>query len=517
MEALPDSLAIEFSTGDERCSDKSDRLARGWRRHRYILGAIVPALLVCAWFCSWADWKFFEPEQFCQFYDAQAISLLDGRLDVPPAAIGTEAFIVGGKTYGYFGIAPALLRLPLVIAFEGMDGRWSRLMMMIAAATNLFCAYHIVRAIRGHRVVTTWREKLLDLMFILCAGIGSTNVFLVARSFTFHEAIMWAGTFALLFTCVTLKYLARPRRRLLALAGCCAFMSFLSRPTVGAGALLGLGVLLVALLWSAARGPALARRLLSFNAPERPLPHAAIVAATAIITLGVYFGVNYGKFGSFNGVPLQHYYYYKLIPVRMQITGGKQIHPENVPTALASYFGLRGFAFEKTFPWFERTRRPTIIGKPALDMVDGFSSFPVSMPALTLLAAFGAWTILRGRDERTRRLRLPAAVLLVGGGIVLATVALCERYLHDFYPALVLLAAAGLWALQKSGKHTAWKIAALATLTTVSIVLNCSFALTHQRLGADTPAEKVAEFRHWQSIADGYFQREPATAESPKE
>ena len=477
---------------------------------------MLAALLICGWFCSWADWKFFEPEPFCQFYDAQAISLLDGRLDVPPAAIGDEAFIVGGKTYGYFGIAPALLRLPLVIAFEGMDGRWSRLMMMIAATTNLICAYQILRTIRGHRVVMTWREKLIDSMFILCAGIGSTNVFLVARSFTFHEAIMWAGTFALLFACVILKYLARPRRRLLAWAGFFAFMSFLSRPTVGAGAVLGLFVLAALLVWSAARGATLARRLFSFNLPERPLAHAAIAAATAIVALGVYFGVNYGKFGSFNGVPLQYYYYYKLIPIRMKITGGKQIHPENIPTSLASYLGIRGFTLEKTFPWFERTRHPTIVGKPALDMVDGFSSFPVSMPALTLLAAFGAWAIFRGRDELTRRSRLPISVLLVGGSIVLATVALCERYLHDFYPALILLGAAGVCVLQKFGSRTAWKIAALATLTTVSIVLNCSFALTHQRLTANTPAEKVAQFKHWQSVADGYFQREAASVERQK-
>ncbi len=40
-------------------------------------------LIVCAWFVTWGDWKFFEPEDFCGFYDAQARSLIEGRLDVP--------------------------------------------------------------------------------------------------------------------------------------------------------------------------------------------------------------------------------------------------------------------------------------------------------------------------------------------------------------------------------------------------------------------------------------------------
>src|SRR5438309_1739798 len=171
---------------------------QAWRDHAYILPSLLISLVVCAWFVTWGDWKLFEPEQFCGFYDAQTLSMIDGRLDVPPAAIGCEAFVFQGKTYGYFGIAPALLRLPLVIASDGMDGLWSRLMMMAAATINLICAYQILRTVRGQQRVTA-RTKLLHSLFIICAGIGSTNVFLVARSFTYHEAIMWAGTFALLF------------------------------------------------------------------------------------------------------------------------------------------------------------------------------------------------------------------------------------------------------------------------------------------------------------------------------
>ncbi len=515
MPILEEPLAADIASSRVQRGEQSLRLAQRWREHRYILPALLFALVVCAWFCTWATWRFFEPEEFCRFYDAQAMALLEGRLDVPPSAIGTEAFIVGTKTYGYFGIAPALLRLPLVILFEGMDGRWSRLMMMIAAATNLVCAYQILRTIRGDRPQPTWRQKVLHSIFIVCAGIGSTNVFLVARSFTFHEAIMWAGTFALLFTCALLKYLARPRCSLLALAGLFALMSFLSRPTVGAGALLGMGVIFLALLSGAARGARLPRRLFGLNRADRPLRHAAVAGAVVLVTLAVYFGVNYGKFRSLNSVPLQYYYYYKVMPERMQITGGRQIHPENIPSATASYFGLRGFSLEKSFPWFERTRHPAIIGKPAIDMVDGFSSFPISMPCLTMLALLGGWAIIRGRDDVARRLRLPALVLLLGGSIVLATVALCERYLHDFYPALIVLAAAGLCRLEQIGSRTGWKIAALATLTAVSVTLNCSFALRHQRLGAGAPAEKVAEFRHWQAIVDSYVGRSRNAERSP--
>src|SRR2546421_6190663 len=122
-----------------------------------------------------------------------------------------------------------------------MEGHWSRLMMLIACSLNLICAYRILTLIRREQVANPRGHRLLHSLFILCAGLGSTNVFLVGRSFTYHEAIMWGGTFALLFTWALLKYLARPTWGWLTLAGFFAFMSFHSRATVGSGALLAMG------------------------------------------------------------------------------------------------------------------------------------------------------------------------------------------------------------------------------------------------------------------------------------
>src|SRR5262249_29704299 len=150
----------------------------------------------------------------------------------------------------YFGIAPALLRLPLVIAFDKMDGRWSRLMMLMGCGINLLCAYRILLLVRGHARTTT-AQRWLHSLFILCAGIGSTNIFLAGRSFTYHEAIMWGSAFALLFVWAILNYWTRPTLTRLALAAGCAFMSFHSRPTAGAGALLALCGLGAILLWRA--------------------------------------------------------------------------------------------------------------------------------------------------------------------------------------------------------------------------------------------------------------------------
>jgi len=246
---FPSSIACVEPHSETRLPNAARSWRQVWSDHAYILPSIFLSLIVCAWFVTWGDWKFFEPEDFCGFYDAQARSLIEGRLDVPAAAIGSEAFTFQGKTYGYFGIGPALLRIPLVIASPKLDGLWSRMMMMIGCSINLICIYRIVRLIRRDKAVSLRSQRLLHSLFMLCAGIGSTNVFLLGRSFTYHEAIMWGGTFALLFAWALIKYFARPGYGSLALASFFAFMSFHCRPTVGAGALLAMCVLCTILIW----------------------------------------------------------------------------------------------------------------------------------------------------------------------------------------------------------------------------------------------------------------------------
>ena len=257
---FPSSTACVEPHSETRLPDAARSWRQVWSDHAYILPSIFLSLIVCAWFVTWGDWKFFEPEDFCGFYDAQARSLIEGRLDVPAAAIGSEAFTFQGKTYGYFGIGPALLRIPLVIASSKLDGLWSRMMMMIGCSINLICIYRIVRLIRRDKAVSQRSQRLLHSLFMLCAGIGSTNVFLLGRSFTYHEAIMWGGTFALLFTWALIKYFARPGYGSLALASFFAFMSFHCRPTVGAGALLAMCVLCTILIWRRIAQPGTGQR-----------------------------------------------------------------------------------------------------------------------------------------------------------------------------------------------------------------------------------------------------------------
>jgi hypothetical protein len=483
-------------------------LARCWGRHAYILPVFFISILVWGWFVTWGDWRLFEPEDFCGFYDALARSIIHGHLDVPRAAIGVEAFTFEGKTYGYFGIGPALLRIPLVLIFPHMDGLWSRLMILIAATISLACAYRILCMLSVDTAANTRVQRLLNSLFILSAGVGSTTVFLVGRSYTYHEALMWSGAFALLFTCTILCYFSQPRGSLLALAGLFAFMSFHCRPTVGAGALLAVTALAAILVWRAIGKPQAAQLFLGLGPIATPGRHALIATIVVAITLTTYFGVNYAKFRTFDAVPIRYYDFYAEFPKRLAATRGKEIHVENIPTGVVTYFGVHGVRLKNKFPWFYREEEATFIGSPANDLIESFSTVPISMPALTLLALIGATALALGSNRILRQARLPAVTLFIGGGIMLMTVCITERYLHDFYPALVIFAAAGIGRVESS-RRALLLTGLLAMLSVISVALNCSFSLVNQRENFGAPPAKVAEFEHLQESINRILHRGP--------
>ena len=99
-------------------------------------------LAAAAYFVTHEQWKLFSSAGFVTFYDEQGRSLLQGKWDVPPSSLGAEAFVVDGKSYGYFGIAPVLPRVILNYLWPSHFGQWSRLSMLIGMASLIAAFFH---------------------------------------------------------------------------------------------------------------------------------------------------------------------------------------------------------------------------------------------------------------------------------------------------------------------------------------------------------------------------------------
>ncbi|NBW62305.1 MAG: hypothetical protein EBR33_03650, partial [Synechococcaceae bacterium WB4_1_0192] len=221
---------------------------RGWR-HRWFLGTSAILTLGFAWVVTLGSFRLNEREIFGNFYDYQAASFLQGRLDVPEEAIGGEAFEAKGKLYGYFGPTPALLRLPFVatgLAF----GNLSRAAMLLYFGITLAGAYLLLREARrftGDDEDDPVPPRAATVILLTAAGWGSTVLFLASRGLIFHEAILGGIAFATASCFCSVRHLRLPESRWWIGALVAGVLSIHTRPTTGLFALTLLGCVAVLL------------------------------------------------------------------------------------------------------------------------------------------------------------------------------------------------------------------------------------------------------------------------------
>lgn len=442
------------------------------------------------WIVTEGTFHFRGREEFTCFYDFQAASLLQGHLDVPEDAIGREAFVVDGKLYGYFGLTPALLRLPFVI-FDAAFLRLARSFMLLWFVGALAAAYLLLREavkiIRGSAAVpATWTIVL----FLGGAGLGSSLFFLGSRAYTYHEAILCGAAFAL-FTCwCALKHLAAPAGRWWLGALGCGLLALHARPPGGLFALTFLGCVALAI--------ALRTRSL-----RRPF----ILAAGCALGVFSFNGMSYLKFKTFDGAPLRLSRPYDA--ARLANIDGKSFHASNLPFNFYTYLVRPNFHVEPRFPWL-------YLGSPEpghyfphakIDLAEECLALPFAMPGLFALATLGGmWACMKSPAAR-----LPLALGWAGVApmtlAMFAAVATAHRYTGDFCPILIYGAAFGLAAIECATPR--WRAACLALLglaTLWACLLTAAMTLHYQRDSVWGVPENIRQdYRQLRQRIDAFF------------
>ncbi len=476
---------------------------RAWR-HRWFLGTSAVLTLGFAWVVTLGTFRLNEHEIFGNFYDYQAASLLQGRLDVPEEGIGGEAFEAKGKLYGYFGPTPALLRLPFVASGLAF-GNLSRAAMLLYFGMTLAGAYLLVReALRfiGETDPDPVPSRMATVILLTASGWGSTVLFLASRSLIFHEAILGGIAFALISSFCTLRFLRWPESRWWIGALVAGILSIHTRPPTGLFALTLLGCVAVgiALRRSISNSPrggkaSAGRALLGCV----PLGLACVAGALSLHVLA------YAKFGVFDPAPLRISRPYAN-PERINAIEGKSMHAANIPYGFYTYVVRPNLRFEPGFPWiYLGSNTPGhYFPKAKIDLPDHTLAVPYSMPGLFALAtagcllAFAVVPALRAPITVTWLASIPMSVALF------AAVATAQRYTGDFCPPLITAAAlglAGISALRTVPRVVALVSAVLATAAAVAM----TWALTLHYQG-DTlwgvPEETRANYRELRREVD---------------
>lgn len=381
----------------------------------------------------------FAPVPYGLTFNSMLAHLLDGRFDVDPQTIGDEGFVRGGATYAYFGIMPALLRLPFLAL-----PHFSRSDLTTLSCLAAVCAMALFKLLS---LLTVWQSAgarrsspLLRIMIIAILASGAQIQFLKAS--IYQEVTLWAGACAAAFVYLVLRGYCSERGfggRLMAGLALAAGLCLLDRVSTALGLYIAFGLLWLFLAWRQRRGT---RELLrvSFLAPVLILIAFAVVAAV----------VNYERWGNvLQFVDLQRQILLQEWPDRLlRVREYGEFNPLRLGYGLVYYFfpiwALRGADGHLLWTAFQQRTIDAAELPP--------SSFLLSDPLLVGLTLYTLVHLIWHKDiPRPGVLAAVLTGLLVPILLMLCAIYMAFRYRMEFYPFFELCAFIGLGHLLAAG------------------------------------------------------------------
>lgn len=301
-------------------------------------GVLLFGLSLVMWFFLITKFKFdfnyWEEQnplsQSTRFFGEQLRSIVHGRLDVPRDYLPGECFFREDKCFGYFGVTPSLIRLPLLFFGENVIHRFAAPLLAVALAISSTFSVLVFRvwAIR-FSIQQTVRECL---QMVLLLGPLSP-LMLLTRVSVFHEAIAWCIAFA----CVCLYFLSK----------------FWISPTMFDGT-----AIICALSLSVGANPSALVLLPVVIAVFvcRSVAHwkqILLVGSSITVSAAMSFGIFYLKFNEFNPNPFLH----EAIPEDpfwasvMQANGGMQTSLKFLPSQIVNAFRIDSMSLWRDYPW----------------------------------------------------------------------------------------------------------------------------------------------------------------------
>jgi hypothetical protein len=466
-----------------------------WRAHRAFTLTAIVCLALFATLTNWpALWPPY-PDKWGWFYEFQALSFLQGRMDVPADAIYSEAFLYRGKIYGYFGPTPSLLRLPFVI-FGIAFAELTRPALVTYFAGCLVASYLLLRhATALLRPAAPQSRGWIIVLFTAHVGLGSSLFFLGNRAQVYHEAILCGAMFAL-FTCwCALRHLAAPAGRWWLGALGCGVLAVNARPSTGLFALTFTGCVAVVLAWREFRSGGMTRAL------ARPLA----LGVGSVLGFATFNAVSYLKFESFEGMALKYHSQYP--PERRAKLGNASLHLSNLPHSVYTYLLRPNFHFERGFPWlYPESRTPRRIFPEAFTEQDPTVPLTFAMPALCLLAVgAGVWASVRPTAARGA-IGITWAAVAPMTLVMFAAFGSTHRYTADFCPFLICTAALAIAGLEQAARD--WRTiggSVLTALTLWACALNPAITLHTQGESDWVPKKANESYQALRQRVDRWF------------
>jgi hypothetical protein len=440
-------------------------MTTGQRLAAFVLGFALPAL-VWLGVISGGSFDPFGPAYGWQAYNHQALSLAAGKLDIPAEAISGEGLYLGGEVHMYYGLIPAVLRLPLMPFVDLRQVPVSNLIvwaMLVAGTAALQLAVLRIWQASGRDAPI---DRVLVVVVSLILWFGSGSYLLVHNANLYHQpyaaAAMLASFYVAMLAGDLLVAGRPPAGSRLILYALVAGLAVYSRQTYAVGLYVAtLGLLLPPVsAWRAdRRGAALAA------------VRSAILPLLVMFVAGVgYLAIGYARFGRLTtGWTVREWGFGIIQPWsdRLETLADQQFSVVRiVPNIIFQLIGQG------------RWRNATIkaLGGGTVE-THGYGTihYVLFAPLALLLAGLGGWLLWRlWRSHRDVAVPLLLAVLglLVTALLQLSYGTMSYRYTAESWPLLTLLMLITLRHAETGRVAPRWRPAAMAAmvgLTAVSI------------------------------------------------
>ena len=413
--------------------------SRARARKSALYGAVagfVPFLLVL-WDLRYAPLRYAARAGFASnFYEIQGRALLRGHLSVPAWSFGIEGFMIDGRTYMYFPPFPSILRMPVLLITDRLDGRMTAPSMLLAwlvlVVATAAMIWNVRLLVRGAAAVSRSEAVLYAVLLASITG-GSVIVFDASLPWIYHEVYIWAAAFTSAALASLVAFTRRPTMRRAVLTFAFGSGVILTRTTSG----WAICLTIVAFgLWRALRDP-VARRA------------ALVMTGGGVVALGVAIAFNWAKFRHPYMFPLEDQVWTARNARRrlaLRMNDGAITGPQFFLTSLVNYFRPDGIRFIPYFPFITMPAEPArAYGGAFLDQWYRTGSVVAFMPLLFLSTLWGFVAAFRRRaDWGMRHVRVPlvGALAVTGGVMFYGYVA--HRYINEFLPVLMIGATVGV-------------------------------------------------------------------------
>jgi hypothetical protein len=416
--------------------------ARRVSRRMATAGVAISGFIFLYYWALLSDGRFFhvKPIRYDLIFNSMIEYMSRGRFDVDPDAVLREGFTRDGRTYSYFGILPALLRLPILLSPRLRALDYTVISCAVAATIAAVAKLGaVLQAGRAMDDVAYRRHLLLFAMAMVIFG-GAQVQFL--RPSVYQESIFWASAIAAVFMLLAFRWCVevsgrRPRHltAMALLAGLC----LLTRVSTSIGLYAACAAIMLPEAIAAARR---IRTGASIQPASLASPTIILVSFAAICGY-----INYARWGS--PLTFQDYRYYDILPVNdpafdVLIEYG-YFNIRRIPFALSYFFvpvwAIIGSDGHFLFRALQDRLYYTVEAPPATFFASDILLCFLCVPGVAFLSRRRAYGI-----DRTAA-RLIACCLLIPGLFMLTAIAVTFRYRLEFYPCFEFLALFGLLGL----------------------------------------------------------------------